>query len=135
MMRSGWTRPRRGRWRSWPATSRPRRSPWSSRCASPAASRTWPDCRNCTVGGLADGDARALLDSVVIGPLDERVRDRIVAETRATRRRCWSGRARLIPGELAGGFGLPDAVAPPGRIEEGFRQRFERLPGRPGCCC
>ena len=34
------------------------------------------------VRGLADGDARALLTSVVTGPLDERVRDRIVAETR-----------------------------------------------------
>ena len=34
------------------------------------------------VGGLADGEARALLDSVFPGRLDERVRDRIVAETR-----------------------------------------------------
>ena len=34
------------------------------------------------VEGLADGDARALLDSVLAGPLDARVRDRIVAETR-----------------------------------------------------
>ena len=33
------------------------------------------------VGALTDGDARALLHSAVIGPLDERVRDRIVAET------------------------------------------------------
>ena len=35
-----------------------------------------------TVGGLSNGDARALLDSVSPGRLDERVRDRIVAETR-----------------------------------------------------
>ncbi|HEV2258704.1 MAG TPA: ATP-binding protein, partial [Streptosporangiaceae bacterium] len=34
------------------------------------------------VMGLRDADARALLDSVVPGRLDERVRDRIVAETR-----------------------------------------------------
>src|SRR3954463_4760993 len=34
------------------------------------------------VGGLDDGDARALLEAVVAGPLDARVRDRIVAETR-----------------------------------------------------
>src|SRR6202048_3781206 len=34
------------------------------------------------VGGLGDGDARELLSSVIRGPLDERVRDRIVAETR-----------------------------------------------------
>jgi hypothetical protein len=34
------------------------------------------------VDGLRNGDARALLGSVIQGPLDERVRDRIVAETR-----------------------------------------------------
>src|SRR5689334_2275957 len=34
------------------------------------------------VDGLGDSDARALLDSVLDGPLDERVRDLIVAETR-----------------------------------------------------
>ena len=34
------------------------------------------------VRGLSDGDARALLASQVTGPVDERVRDRIVAETR-----------------------------------------------------
>ena len=33
------------------------------------------------VGGLRDGDARALLDSALAGPLDARVRDLIVAET------------------------------------------------------
>jgi predicted ATPase len=34
------------------------------------------------VGGLGDSAARELLGSVIGGPLDERVRDRIVAETR-----------------------------------------------------
>ena len=34
------------------------------------------------VGGLREGDAQELLSSVIGGPLDERVRDRIVAETR-----------------------------------------------------
>ena len=34
------------------------------------------------IGGLAHGDARALLDSAIHERLDERVRDRIVAETR-----------------------------------------------------
>ena len=42
------------------------------------------------VGGLRAAQARALLDSALAGPLDERVRDRLVAETRATRWRCWS---------------------------------------------
>jgi AAA ATPase domain len=34
------------------------------------------------VGGLHEGDAQELLSSVITGPLDERVRDRIIAETR-----------------------------------------------------
>ena len=33
------------------------------------------------IGGLDETDARALLDSVLPGPIDPRVRDRIVAET------------------------------------------------------
>jgi DNA-binding CsgD family transcriptional regulator len=80
------------------------------------------------VGGLADGDARALLDSVVIGPLDERVRDRIVAEARGNPRALLEWPGRLIPEELAGGFGLPGAVVPTRRIEERFLRRFANLP-------
>jgi hypothetical protein len=38
------------------------------------------------VEGLPDGDARALLDSVLPGPLDARVRERIVTETRGVPR-------------------------------------------------
>ena len=38
------------------------------------------------VGGLADEDARLLLTSAVTGPVDEQVRDRIVAERAANRR-------------------------------------------------
>ena len=39
-------------------------------------------CRGYVVEGLHDGDARALLGSVLRVPLDERVRERLVAETR-----------------------------------------------------
>jgi hypothetical protein len=45
------------------------------------------------VEGLAEGDARALLDSALAGPLDARVRDQIVAEAGGTRWRCLSCRA------------------------------------------
>ena len=61
------------------------------------------------VGGLADGAARALLDAAVTGPLDERVCDRIVAETRGNPLALLELARGLTPGELAGGFGLPDA--------------------------
>jgi hypothetical protein len=40
--------------------------------------------------GLHEGDARALLDSVLTGPLDPRIRDRIVKRRGATRWRWWS---------------------------------------------
>ena len=80
------------------------------------------------VHGLADPDARALLASVITGPLDERVRDRIVAETRGNPLALLELPRGLTPEELAGGFGLPDAVALSGRIEESFRRRLTPLP-------
>jgi DNA-binding CsgD family transcriptional regulator len=77
---------------------------------------------------LADADSRALLDSAVIGPLDERVRDRIVAETRGNPRALLEVACGLTPGDLAGGFGLPGAAAPLDRTEETFGQRLALLP-------
>jgi len=44
------------------------------------------------LAGLADADARALLSSVLPQWADQKVIDRIVAETRGTRWRCWSCR-------------------------------------------
>jgi DNA-binding CsgD family transcriptional regulator len=80
------------------------------------------------VEGLAEGDARALLESVIRGPLDERVRDRIVAETHGNPLALLELPRGLSSVELAGGFGLPDAPALSGRIEDSFRQRVQRLP-------
>jgi len=80
------------------------------------------------VHGLADPDARALLASVITGPLDERVRDRIVAETRGNPLALLELPRGLTPAELAGGFGLPDAPALLGRIEESFGRRLTPLP-------
>jgi DNA-binding CsgD family transcriptional regulator len=63
------------------------------------------------VEGLPDADARALLASVVPGPLDELPRGVTVAD-------------------LAGGFGLPSAGPLPltGRIEQSFLWRITPLP-------
>jgi DNA-binding CsgD family transcriptional regulator len=80
------------------------------------------------VHGLTEGDARALLDAAVTGPLDERVRDRIVAETRGNPLALLELACGLTPEELAGGFGLPDALVRPGRTEESFRRRLAPLP-------
>jgi DNA-binding CsgD family transcriptional regulator len=80
------------------------------------------------VGGLDDGDAQALLGSVVAGPLDERVRDRIVAETRGNPLALLELPRGRTPAELAGGFGMSDGPALSGRIEQGFRERLAPLP-------
>ena len=62
------------------------------------------------------------------GPLDERVRDRIVAETRGNPLALLELPRGRTPAELAGGFGLDGGPALPGRIEERFQERLEALP-------
>ena len=79
------------------------------------------------VEGLRNGDARALLGSVVRGPLDDRVRERIVAETHGNPLALLELPRGLTPAELAGGFGLLDATGLSGRIEESFRRRLASL--------
>ena len=80
------------------------------------------------VEGLPEGEARALLDSVLTGPLDARVRDRIVAETRGNPLALLELPRGLTPAKLAGGFGVPGAVPLFGTIEESFRRRVDALP-------
>ncbi len=80
------------------------------------------------VEGLRNGDARALLGSVLHVPLDERVRERLVAETRGNPLALLELPRGLAPDELAGGFGSLDAPGLSGQIEDSFRRRFARLP-------
>ena len=80
------------------------------------------------VGGLGEGDAQALLAAVVAGPLDERVRDRIVSETRGNPLALMELPRGRTPDELAGGFGLNGGPALPGRIEARFQERLAELP-------
>src|SRR5580658_6600634 len=62
------------------------------------------------VEGLGEEDARALLDSALTGPVDARVRDLIVAETRGNPLALLELPRGLSPAELAGGFGLPGVM-------------------------
>ena len=80
------------------------------------------------IQGLHDDDARALLDSALTGPLDPRVRDLIIAETRGNPLALLELPRGLAPAELAGGFGLPAAAPLTGRIEDSFRRQLEALP-------
>ena len=80
------------------------------------------------VGGLSDADARALLDSATPGRLDERVRDRIVAESNGNPLALLELPEGLTAAELAGGFGRPDARPVAHRIEQNFLRRVRALP-------
>jgi DNA-binding CsgD family transcriptional regulator len=80
------------------------------------------------VDGLLDEDARALLASALSGPLDVRVRDLIVAETRGNPLALLELPRGLSPAELAGGFGLPGAAPLTARIEDSFARQLEALP-------
>lgn len=82
------------------------------------------------VGGLRDDDARALLDSAVPGRLDERVRDRIVAETRGNPLALLELPRGMTAAELAGGFGRPDARPLASLIEQSFQRRVQALPAQ-----
>ena len=82
------------------------------------------------VEGLAEGDARALLDSALAGPLDARVRDQVVAEAGGNPLALLELPRGMTPGELAGGFGLPGAASLTGRIEDSFRRRLDALPAQ-----
>jgi len=80
------------------------------------------------VEGLADADARALLASVLPGRLDERVRDRIIAESGGNPLALLELPSAVTAAELAGGFGLPGTEPLSGRIEDSFRRRIAPLP-------
>ncbi|PRX44945.1 regulatory LuxR family protein [Prauserella shujinwangii] len=80
------------------------------------------------LAGLDTADALALLASQVPLTLDERVRDQIVAEARGNPLALLELPRLLEPEKLAGGFGLPDALSVPHRIEESFQRRSADLP-------
>ena len=80
------------------------------------------------IEGLQDSDARALLLSVVRWPLDEQVRERILAECRGNPLALLELPRGRSPAELAGGFGLPERRPLSGRIEDSFLRRAHNLP-------
>jgi DNA-binding CsgD family transcriptional regulator len=79
------------------------------------------------VGGLRNGDARALLNSAVRFKLDAQVADRVMAETRGNPLALLELPRGLSAAELAG-FGTAAISALPGRIEDSFRRRIAALP-------
>ena len=95
---------------------------------APAVASMLAGLPELVIEGLREDDARALLDSVLTGPLDARVRDLIVAETRGNPLALLELPRGLTPAELAGGFGLPGAAPISGQVEDSFRRRVQALP-------
>ncbi|WP_329000279.1 AAA family ATPase [Kribbella sp. NBC_00709] len=77
------------------------------------------------IRGLDDADARALLESVLPGPVDPRVRDRIVAETRGNPLALLELPRAWTAAELADGLRSTTLA---GQIEDSFVRRLEVLP-------
>jgi DNA-binding CsgD family transcriptional regulator len=94
----------------------------------PAGDQPLAGLPQLVLDGLRPEEARELLAAALPGPLDERVRDRIVAETGGRPLAMLELLHGLTYVELAGGFGLPGAPLPSDPIEDGFRRRLAALP-------
>ena len=79
-----------------------------------------------TVEGLTDREARALLTAAVPGHLDERVRDRIVAETSGNPLGLLELARGMSEAELAGGFAGPPQASLPGHLQDQLQDRYVR---------
>lgn len=86
------------------------------------------DFPEMTVERLHERDARALLGAVLRVPLDDRVRDRVVAETHGNPLALVEWPRGVTLSELGGGFAMPALMPIAGQLEEGFRRRVAELP-------
>ncbi len=80
------------------------------------------------IDGLPADDARLLLDATMPGPLDERVKARILGEAAGNPLALIELPRGRTAAELAGGFGLPDARPLASSIEHTFLERVDTLP-------
>lgn len=94
--------------------------------------RTWAGLSHVMMRGLTRSDAAALLDSAVANPLDRRVRNRILAESRGNplallELHRWYSTTELAFGPESVGTRTLDS-----RIEDGFRRQLAPLPTETG---
>jgi DNA-binding CsgD family transcriptional regulator len=94
----------------------------------PITTRALDGLPQLSLGGLDEPDARALLSRAVPGRLDDRVRDRIIAETGANPLALVELSQKMSAAERAGGFAPPAASDLPIRLEEQYLGRVARLP-------
>ncbi len=81
-----------------------------------------------SVTSLAEEDARALLDSRLLGPVDAGIRDQMLAEAQGNPGRLLQAATLQTPEEFAGGFGLPPAIAEPDRETDAIWRQLSALP-------
>jgi DNA-binding CsgD family transcriptional regulator len=92
----------------------------------PSDERDFVGLPELTINGLSKADAGRLLDSVIKGPMDPRIRDRIIAETRGNPLALLELPRAWTTAELADRFARSDPLV--SRIEEGFIRRLSTLP-------
>jgi DNA-binding CsgD family transcriptional regulator len=89
---------------------------------------TFADLPQLVVDGLDDGDARELLRLSLPAPIDERVRDQLIAEARGNPLALRELPRALSPAAAAGGFALTTSLPLESRIEESVLTQLEPLP-------
>lgn len=94
----------------------------------PSKRQDFDDLPELPLRGLPEEDARSLLMKAVPGPIDDRIRDRIVAETRGNPLALLDLPRSVRTAELAGGFGLLPGTDLPRRLEDHYLQRVGELP-------
>jgi DNA-binding CsgD family transcriptional regulator len=94
----------------------------------PSGRHDFDDLPELLLRGLAEEDARTLLMRAVPGRLDDRIRDRIVAETRGNPLALLDLPRSMSGPELAGGFELLAATDLPRHLEDHYLQRAGELP-------
>lgn len=97
--------------------------------ARPSAAGDLAGLPEMAIGGLSYRDARDLLDSVLLGAIDPRVRDRVIAETRGIPLAILEVPRSVPATELAGGYWISGKQTSTATIEEEFLRRIRSLPG------
>ena len=80
--------------------------------------------------GLSEYDSSELVTSATLGPLDESVRRRILAEAHGNPLALLELPRGQSSAALAGGFAVPGRLPLPSRIEASYRRRVEQLPSQ-----
>jgi len=94
----------------------------------PYQTRSFDGVPQVPLSGLDDDAARALLARVIQGRLDDRIRDRIVAETGGNPLALLELPQQMSAAELAGGFEVPAPADLPSRIQDNYVRRVAALP-------